>query len=142
MLASLTRSWSRNLAALTAALLVACSPATTPPAYDLVLRGGTIYDGSGEPGFVGDIAINGDELAAIGDLGEATASREIDVAGLAVAPGREALAERLRAADLPVAPFEALLGQARMQAERTPSGRGRPPVGTVEDRHGAVTGAF
>ncbi len=74
-------------------VFIACSPppstpaATSAPEYDLVLRGGTIYDGSGEPGFVGDVAINGDELAAIGDLGEATAAREIDVSGLAVAPG-------------------------------------------------------
>ncbi len=83
----------RVLPLLAFALLSACSPAdkteTTADSrsYDLILRGGTIYDGSGEPGFIGDVAINGDELAAIGDLGEATASREIDVAGLAVAPG-------------------------------------------------------
>ncbi len=74
-------------------VLVACSPppsepsTTSAPAFDLILRGGTIYDGSGEPGFVGDVAISGDELAAIGDLGEATAAREVDVSGLAVAPG-------------------------------------------------------
>ena len=84
------RLW--QTAVLVAALFVAaCSPpdATTPPAtmYDLILRGGTIYDGSGEPGVVGDVAISGDEVAALGDLGDAGASREVDVTGLAVAPG-------------------------------------------------------
>jgi N-acyl-D-amino-acid deacylase len=75
-------------------LLVACqSPdqktpvADVPNTYDLILRGGTIYDGSGEPGYVGDVAIKGDLIAALGDVGEATASVEINVQGLAVAPG-------------------------------------------------------
>jgi N-acyl-D-amino-acid deacylase len=82
----------RGFALLTATvLLAACSPpeATTSPApdYDLILRGGTIYDGSGQPGVVGDVAINGDEIAALGDIGDANAVRELDVAGLAVAPG-------------------------------------------------------
>jgi N-acyl-D-amino-acid deacylase len=74
-----------------AVLLAACSPpeATTPPApdYDLILRGGMIYDGGGEPGFVGDVAIDGDEIVALGDIGDASAEKELDVAGLAVAPG-------------------------------------------------------
>ncbi len=55
--------------------------------YDIVLRGGTIYDGSGEAPFVGDVAINGDTIARIGDLGRARAKLELDVEGLAVAPG-------------------------------------------------------
>ena len=66
------------------AVLSACAP---PVAYDLVLRGGTIYDGSGGQPFVGDIAFDGDTIAALGDLGKATATTEIDVNGLAVAPG-------------------------------------------------------
>lgn len=65
-------------------LLFAC---TSPVSYDLILRGGTIYDGSGEEPYVGDVAFNGDEIAALGDLGNATAAAEIDVEGLAVAPG-------------------------------------------------------
>ena len=89
---NLTAFWSLILAALAAAL-VACSPEPAPPAaspapiYDLILRGGTIYDGNGGPGFVGDVAIAGDTIAALGDIAGATARREIDVAGLAVAPG-------------------------------------------------------
>ncbi|MCH7820875.1 MAG: D-aminoacylase [Proteobacteria bacterium] len=58
-----------------------------PASYDLILRGGTIYDGSGEIPYVGDVAFNGDEIAALGDLGTATAAMEIEVEGLAVAPG-------------------------------------------------------
>lgn len=55
--------------------------------YDLILRNGTIYDGSGGAGFVGDVALRGDAIAAVGNLGDARGKREIDVAGLAVAPG-------------------------------------------------------
>ena len=57
------------------------------PRFDVVLRSGTIYDGSGKPGFVGDVAIRGEQIAAIGDLRGATGNTEIDVRGLAVAPG-------------------------------------------------------
>ncbi len=66
--------------------LVACS-APPPESYDLILRGGTIYDGSGEPGYVGDVAIDGDVIMAVGDIGNAVATTEIDAGGLAVAPG-------------------------------------------------------
>jgi N-acyl-D-amino-acid deacylase len=65
-------------------LLATCLPLA---AYDVILLGGTIYDGSGDKPFTGDIAFNGDKIAAIGDLGEATAPLVIDVTGLAVAPG-------------------------------------------------------
>src|ERR1044071_7761186 len=54
--------------------------------YGLVLRGGTIYDGSGGDGFVGDVAVAGDRIVAVGDVGR-RGEREIDVRGLAVAPG-------------------------------------------------------
>ena len=59
-------------------LVSACAPATQ---YDLVIRDGTIYDGSGTPGYVGDVAINGDAIAAIGDIGKATGTTEIDATG-------------------------------------------------------------
>lgn len=54
--------------------------------HDLVIRGGTIIDGSGEPGRTGDIAIDGDRLTQIGGKADA-GRREIDAAGLAVCPG-------------------------------------------------------
>ncbi|HYF69635.1 MAG TPA: D-aminoacylase [Ohtaekwangia sp.] len=57
------------------------------PTYDVLLRNGTIYDGSGSSPFVGDIAIQGDTIAAIGNLKELHARKEIDVNGLAVTPG-------------------------------------------------------
>ena len=59
----------------------------TPQQYDVVLRGGTVYDGSGGQPFVGDVAIQGDTIAAVGDLHDAKGRKEIDVSGLAVAPG-------------------------------------------------------
>jgi N-acyl-D-amino-acid deacylase len=64
--------------------LIAC---TSRPGYDVILRNGTIYDGSGSPSFVGDIAINADTIAALGDLKSARGEIELDAMGLAVAPG-------------------------------------------------------
>ncbi len=55
--------------------------------YDLILRGGTIYDGSGDQPFIADIAINGDRIIEIGSLKAAKGTTEIRVEGLAVAPG-------------------------------------------------------
>jgi N-acyl-D-amino-acid deacylase len=55
--------------------------------FDLILRNGTIYDGSGKAPFVGDVAINHDAIAAVGRFPEAGARTEIDATGLAVAPG-------------------------------------------------------
>jgi N-acyl-D-amino-acid deacylase len=65
-------------------LFAACS---SGPQYDVILRGGTIYDGSGSPGAVADLAIQGDTIAAMGDLSNVSAQTEIDASGLAVAPG-------------------------------------------------------
>jgi N-acyl-D-aspartate/D-glutamate deacylase len=55
--------------------------------YDLILRNGTIYDGSGSPPVTGDLAVAGDTIAEIGALSNARGKTEIDVAGMAVAPG-------------------------------------------------------
>jgi dihydroorotase/N-acyl-D-amino-acid deacylase len=55
--------------------------------YDVILRGGSIVDGSGNPRYAGDVAISGDRIAAVGYLGSATARETIDVSGLVVAPG-------------------------------------------------------
>jgi N-acyl-D-amino-acid deacylase len=46
-----------------------------------------VYDGSGTPGVVADVAIDGERIAAVGDLSSDTASAEIDAEGLAVTPG-------------------------------------------------------
>jgi len=61
-----------------------CAPAAD---VDLVLRGGTLYDGSGGEPYVGDLAISGDSIVAMGDIGPLRARSEVDVTGLAVAPG-------------------------------------------------------
>jgi N-acyl-D-amino-acid deacylase len=58
-----------------------------PATYDLILRGGTVYDGSGAEPRQADVAIEKATIAAIGDLSRARASEDIDVRGLAVAPG-------------------------------------------------------
>jgi N-acyl-D-amino-acid deacylase len=58
-----------------------------PAQYDVIIRAGTIYDGSGNPPVTGDVAINADTIAGIGDLGAAKGRTEIDATGLAVAPG-------------------------------------------------------
>ena len=55
--------------------------------YDLIIRNGLIVDGSGKPPVKGDVAINGDRIAAVGTLSNADAGKEIDATGLAVAPG-------------------------------------------------------
>jgi N-acyl-D-amino-acid deacylase len=57
------------------------------PEYEVVLRGGTIYDGSGTPPYPGDLAIDGDQIAEIGAPGTLHGETEIDAGGLAVAPG-------------------------------------------------------
>ena len=55
--------------------------------FDLIIRGGTVYDGSGKPGMVTDVGINADTVAFIGDLSNAEGEKQIDATGLAVAPG-------------------------------------------------------
>jgi N-acyl-D-amino-acid deacylase len=70
-----------------AAALLALTACTAPTEYDIVLRNGIVYDGSGSPGVPADLAIQGDRIAAIGPLTRARGRTEIDVEGMAVAPG-------------------------------------------------------
>lgn len=55
--------------------------------YDAIVKGGTVFDGTGAPGVVADVGIRGERIAAIGDLSDAKADKVIDASGLAVAPG-------------------------------------------------------
>ncbi|MBL8958508.1 MAG: amidohydrolase family protein [Gemmatimonadetes bacterium] len=76
-----------RLAALTALALLA-SPAGQPqPDLDLIIRHGTIVDGSGGRRFTGDVGVRGDRIVAIGNLATRRAAREIDARGLMVTPG-------------------------------------------------------
>ncbi|MDQ7973272.1 MAG: D-aminoacylase [Rhodocyclaceae bacterium] len=64
------------------------SETTTPPThYDLLIRGGTVIDGSKAPRFAADVGIIGDRIAAIGQLAGHTAERTLDATGRIVAPG-------------------------------------------------------
>jgi N-acyl-D-amino-acid deacylase len=55
--------------------------------FDLMIRGGTVYDGTGGEGWIGDVGISGARVAALGDLADSRAGETIDATGLAVAPG-------------------------------------------------------
>jgi len=69
------------------ATLLAVSGCVSGPEYDVILRGGTVVDGTGVDAFVADVALRADTIAAIGDLSGRKAGREIDVSDLVVAPG-------------------------------------------------------
>ena len=58
-----------------------------PVAADVVLKGGTVVDGTGAPARAADVAIKGDRVVAVGTFNAAPGARMIDVAGLVVAPG-------------------------------------------------------
>jgi N-acyl-D-amino-acid deacylase len=78
------RSW---LALVCACLLNIAPSFAQTSRYDAIIRNGRIIDGSGNPWYSGDIAIQGDHIAAIGKLENASARRVIDASGLIVAPG-------------------------------------------------------
>src|SRR6185437_13829922 len=81
---------SRTFCLRLAVLLLLRLPAAGTAAevsYDVVIRNGTIYDGGGGAPFNGDLAINGDTIAAVGKLTDARGRTEINARGFAVAPG-------------------------------------------------------
>jgi N-acyl-D-amino-acid deacylase len=69
-----------------ALLLGSCASAPTQ-AYDLVIRGGQIYDGSGGAPFTGDVAVQGDRIVYVGPRAPGRGAREIAAAGQSVSPG-------------------------------------------------------
>lgn len=69
-------------------LLPALLPAQTKPAaFDVLIKGGTVYDGTGRAPVKADVAIKDDRIVAIGNLKGAQARTVVDATGLAVAPG-------------------------------------------------------
>jgi len=75
------------LAAALAAIGQVARPSAQRPRFDVIIANGTIVDGTGAPWFRGDVGILGDRIAAIGMLGDATATARIDATNLVVAPG-------------------------------------------------------
>jgi N-acyl-D-amino-acid deacylase len=63
------------------------SPSQSPADFDVIILGGTVYDGTGAEPRQADVAIRGDRIAGIGDFKTATAKTIVDAKGLAVAPG-------------------------------------------------------
>jgi len=76
-----------SVAAGSVVLAAATGRSQTPPAFDLVIAGGRIVDGTGAPWFRADIGIKGDRIVAVGDLSQAAAVRRIDARDHMVAPG-------------------------------------------------------
>src|SRR5262245_41717074 len=75
-----------SCAAVLAAVVVLVPAPAAEPVYDLVIRGGKIVDGTGNPWYVGDVAIRGDRIVAVGRF-SGSAPNTIDARGLVVAPG-------------------------------------------------------
>jgi N-acyl-D-amino-acid deacylase len=73
--------------ALWSALILLAFPADAPVEADLLIRGITLHDGSGKPAEVGDLALRGDRIAAIGRFTVKGKPRVIDGKGLIAAPG-------------------------------------------------------
>jgi len=65
--------------------VVAAEP--KPPETNIVFRNATLHDGSGKPGVNGDLHIKGDRIVAVGQVGKIDGAKEIDAAGLVIAPG-------------------------------------------------------
>ena len=82
---------SRVAFAVAAAGLVVSSAAPAPrpsvPDYSVIIRGGTIYDGSGGAPFTGDVAVKGDKIVYVGPHAPGRAARVVDASGKAVSPG-------------------------------------------------------
>lgn len=72
---------------LAVSLLLAAAPAALAAPHDTVITGGTVFDGTGSPGFKGWVALDGDRIAAVGRGAPPAARRTVDATGKAVAPG-------------------------------------------------------
>ncbi len=77
----------RSTLVLLGVTILATAPTVAQTRYDLIIRGGRVLDGTGNPWIRADIGIVGDRIQAVGNLGSATAGRVIDAAGRYVTPG-------------------------------------------------------
>jgi N-acyl-D-amino-acid deacylase len=100
----------RRALALSVLALSACAaPATTatapprPVAFDLIVRGGSVLDGTGRPAYRADVGVASGRIARIGDLSSAHAETLIDASGLVVAPGFINIHSHALASALPTA---------------------------------------
>ena len=75
------------IGAVVSAVYAASVPAPQQIAYDVIVRGGTVFDGTGAPGRLVDVGLRGDRIAGLGDLSAAASANIVDAKGLAVAPG-------------------------------------------------------
>lgn len=80
------RQFAPSLLLLCSSMLLSASVAAQAPVYDLIIRGGAIYDGSGKPPVIGDVAIKDDRIVAVGKVA-GTAKSVVQADGMAVAPG-------------------------------------------------------
>ncbi len=84
------------------AIGVLASTQVAPP-FDVIVRGGTVLDGTGAPRYLADVAIAGGSIAQIGNLAAARATTEVDATGLYVAPGFINIHSHASPAGLPTA---------------------------------------
>src|SRR5882724_9701064 len=75
------------LATFLVGIALSAASINAPAKYDLIIRNGRVVDGTCRPAFRNDIAIRGDRIEAMGNLGNVRAKREIDARGQIVAPG-------------------------------------------------------
>ncbi len=133
----------RALAAPCFLLGLLASPAvgqTGPPraSYDLVIRSARLVDGAGTPWFLGDLAVSGDRIAAVGVLGPHTAKMEIQAHGLVLAPGFLDTHSHSRRGIFEVPSAENLIRQGVTTVMEGPDGSSPIPLKPFLEQLGAI----
>jgi N-acyl-D-aspartate/D-glutamate deacylase len=125
---------SKSRALLLIAIAAIAGAAAPPPTVDLIISGGTIYNGTDAP-FVGDVAVSGNRIASVGRQLRLRARRTIDARGLVVAPGfidpHTHLGEQLAAEDAQTRLVPAFLMQGVTTALIGNDGGGETDVAAV-----------